>query len=59
MDRAAADRRGSVQQWWRENLADPKSATAWLQSINADKASEFIKTFGGQLLHRLSCSSLR
>ena len=43
----------AVQQWWRDNLADPKSATAWLQSINADRASEFIKTFGGQLLHRL------
>jgi predicted PurR-regulated permease PerM len=43
----------AVQQWWRDNLADPKSATAWLQSINADKASDFVKTFGGQLLHRL------
>ena len=43
----------AVQQWWRENLADPKSATGWLQSINADKASDFVKTFGGQLLHRL------
>ena len=43
----------AVQQWWRENLSDPKSATAWLQSINADKASDFVKTFGGQLLHRL------
>jgi predicted PurR-regulated permease PerM len=43
----------ALQQWWRDNLSDPKSATAWLQSINADKASDFVKTFGGQLLHRL------
>jgi len=43
----------TIQQWWRDNLRDPKSATAWLQSINADKASEFLKTVGGQLLHRL------
>jgi predicted PurR-regulated permease PerM len=43
----------ALQLWWRDNLADPKSATAWLQSVNADKASDFVKTFGGQLLHRL------
>ena len=43
----------ALEQWWRENLTDPKSATAWLQSINADKATDFVKTFGGQLLHRL------
>ena len=41
-----------VQRWWAENLADPRAAAAWLQSLNADKASELIKTFGGQLLHR-------
>lgn len=43
----------ALQQWWRDNLTDPKSATAWLQSVNADKASEFVKTFGGQLLNRV------
>jgi predicted PurR-regulated permease PerM len=43
----------TVQQWWHDNLADPKSATTWLQSLNADRASEFVKTIGGQLLHRL------
>ena len=53
MDRATPIAAEAVQQWWRENLADPKSATGWLQSINADKASDFVKTFGGQLLHRL------
>ncbi|MEN3383119.1 MAG: hypothetical protein V7608_3163 [Hyphomicrobiales bacterium] len=42
----------TIQHWWRDNLAAPKSATAWLQSINADKASDAVKTFGGQLLHR-------
>jgi predicted PurR-regulated permease PerM len=43
----------AVQQWWRDNLAEPKSAASWLQTINADKASDFVKTFGGQLLHRV------
>ena len=42
----------TLQQWWRENLADPRSAAGWLQSLNADKAAEFLKAFGGQLLHR-------
>ena len=43
----------SLQSWWRDNLSDPKAATGWLQTVNADNASEFFKTFGGQLLHRL------
>jgi predicted PurR-regulated permease PerM len=42
----------TVQQWWRENLTRPESAAAWLQSINADKFGDLVKTFGGQLLHR-------
>ena len=42
----------ALQQWWRANLTDPKAAAGWLQSINADKAAEFFKTFGGQLLSR-------
>jgi predicted PurR-regulated permease PerM len=42
----------ALQQWWRENLTDPQSAERWLQSINADKAAELLKTFGGQLLNR-------
>jgi predicted PurR-regulated permease PerM len=42
----------TVQHWWRENLTDPRSAAAWLQSLNIDKAGELIRTFGGQLLHR-------
>lgn len=43
----------TVQQWWRENLTKPETASAWLQSVNADKASDVVKTFGGQLLHRV------
>jgi predicted PurR-regulated permease PerM len=43
----------SLQQWWRTNLSDPKAASAWLKSINADNASELLRTLGGQLLHRL------
>ncbi|MEA2930461.1 MAG: hypothetical protein QOG38_2889, partial [Hyphomicrobiales bacterium] len=43
---------GAVEQWWRENLTKPEAASAWLQSVNADKASDVVKTFGGQLLHR-------
>lgn len=43
----------SVQQWWRANLSDPKAASAWLQTINADNATDVFRNFGGQLLHRL------
>lgn len=42
----------SVQQWWRSNLSDPKAATEWLKSLNADNASDLFRTFGAQLLHR-------
>jgi predicted PurR-regulated permease PerM len=42
----------AVQQWWRDNLAEPRAATAWLQSINAEKAGELVQAFGAQLLHR-------
>lgn len=43
----------SMQQWWRTNLSDPKAATGWLKTINAENASDLFRTFGGQLLHRL------
>ncbi|MBV9564718.1 MAG: AI-2E family transporter [Bradyrhizobium sp.] len=43
----------SMEQWWRANLSDPKAATAWLKTINADNISNLFRTFGGQLLHRL------
>nr|WP_249225455.1 AI-2E family transporter [Tardiphaga alba] len=44
----------SLQTWWRTNLSDPKAAAAWLQTVNADNASDLLKTFGAQLLHRFS-----
>jgi len=44
----------SLQIWWRTNLSDPKAAAAWLQTVNADNASDLLKTFGAQLLHRFS-----
>ncbi len=43
----------SMQQWWRDNLSDPKAATDLLKAMNADNASDIFKTFGAQLLHRL------
>ena len=43
----------SMQQWWRDNLSDPKAATGWLKTINAENASDLFRTLGGQLLHRL------
>ena len=42
----------AVREWWQSNLTDPRAASAWLQSLNADKASEVATTLGGQLLHR-------
>lgn len=43
----------SMQQWWRNNLSDPKAATAWLKTLNAENASDLFRTLGGQLIHRL------
>src|ERR1700761_1031825 len=43
----------STQQWWRANLSDPKAATAWLKTLNADNVSDLFTTLGGQLIHRL------
>ncbi len=42
----------AIQQWWRENLTDPKMAAGWFQNFNAERAVETARTFGGQLLHR-------
>jgi predicted PurR-regulated permease PerM len=41
---------GALEQWWRDNLTKPDSAAAWLQNIHAET---LVKTFGGQLLHRV------
>ncbi|MBP2434032.1 AI-2E family transporter [Bradyrhizobium elkanii] len=43
----------SMEQWWRANLSDPKAATAWLKTLNADNVSDLFTTFGGQLIYRL------
>jgi predicted PurR-regulated permease PerM len=43
---------GWVEQWWRDNLAKPETFSSWLQSVNADKAGDVLKAFGGQLLQR-------
>jgi predicted PurR-regulated permease PerM len=40
----------ALEQWWRDNLTKPESAAAWLQNLHAET---LVKTFGGQLLHRL------
>jgi predicted PurR-regulated permease PerM len=41
-----------MQQWWRDNLTEPKAAAGWFDRFNAEAASEWIKALGGQLLHR-------
>jgi predicted PurR-regulated permease PerM len=43
----------SMQHWWRANLSDPKAATAWLKTVNADNVSDLFPAFGAQLIHRL------
>lgn len=42
----------AMQQWWRDNLSDPKAAAAWLKTMNAENASGLFTTLGGQLIHR-------
>jgi predicted PurR-regulated permease PerM len=41
------------QQWWRDNLTEPKAAAGWFELFNAETAAEWIKALGGQLLHRI------
>jgi predicted PurR-regulated permease PerM len=38
---------------WRDNLSNPKAATAWLKTVNADDASGLFNTLGGELMRRL------
>lgn len=40
----------AVTHWWRENLAKPENASAWLQKMNVDG---LLQAFGVQLLDRL------
>jgi hypothetical protein len=37
-------------EWWRANLADPRTANEWLP--RAQSAAEWVSALGGQLLHR-------
>jgi predicted PurR-regulated permease PerM len=39
----------AIAQWWREHLARPEFAAAWLQNVHAETV---ITTFGGQLVQR-------
>jgi predicted PurR-regulated permease PerM len=41
-----------LQQWWRDNLSEPKGAAAWFERFNAEAAAEWTKALGGELLHR-------
>jgi predicted PurR-regulated permease PerM len=41
-----------AQQLWTQHLADPKGAAGLFQSFNADRAMEWTRAIGGQLLHR-------
>ena len=41
-----------LQQWWRDNLVEPKAAAGWFDRFNAEAATEWTKALGGQLLHR-------
>jgi len=42
----------SVEQWWRRNLSDPAAAAGWFNSINTDRATEWTRALGGEVLHR-------
>jgi predicted PurR-regulated permease PerM len=42
----------AITEWWRENLSDPKMAAAWLETFNAENSAGWIRTMGGQLVHR-------
>lgn len=40
-------------EWWNANLARPEAANEWLSRVNMDNVTEWTRTLGGQLLHRL------
>jgi predicted PurR-regulated permease PerM len=42
----------TVDQWWRQNLADPKAAAGWLQGFSTEKMLDWTRSIGGDLLHR-------
>jgi predicted PurR-regulated permease PerM len=42
----------SITDWWRQNLADPKGATRWLETFNAENSAGWVRAIGGELVHR-------
>src|SRR5215216_2975421 len=42
----------TVQQWWTQNLSDPRTAASWFKTINAENAAEWTSALGSQLLRR-------
>ncbi len=49
----------SVQQWWRDNLSDPKAATDLLKAINAENASDLFRPSALSCSTACSCCSFR
>jgi predicted PurR-regulated permease PerM len=41
-----------IQDWWKQNLSDPKTAAIWFQSINAENTAQWARTVGSKVLHR-------
>ena len=48
----------NLEQWWRENLANPGSAGEMLGALDRDALSSWLQTFGGEFLHRAFLSIL-
>lgn len=42
----------AITEWWRTNLADPKGAARWFKTFNAEDSAGWIRTIGGELVHR-------
>ena len=42
----------AITEWWRDNLADPKAAARWFKTFNAENSAGWIRTIGGELVHR-------
>jgi predicted PurR-regulated permease PerM len=43
---------GTLDQWWREHLMDPKGAAGWLERFDAEGTAGWAKSLGGELLSR-------
>ena len=49
----------SMQQWWRDNLSDPKAATAWLKTVNAKMRRSSSEHLAGNCSTVCFCFSFR